>query len=266
MLLARKAVMTCGCVIFVLQACGGKNNTAKTPPSSETNNLPAQQSLHDPMDEGIVLDTTYRVFLVENPQKQIGERRLTVKRHPGGYSIEEYSGWEADELFYEFSTKLVYGDSPTSPVISADVTTQIDTEVVMSASIEVEPGLAVVSAALNTVHEDGSPGDYHEEKALPEGIVLFPQILSLIGHDLLPEPGQLKDVTFSDLPADYESAVFFKTGCTLIREPPEADGRYAFRLLEPSGDPAMVIHFDSGGRCTKEVVYNFIFIPAPASD
>jgi hypothetical protein len=186
---------------------------------------------------------------------------------------EEFAApFKAQEAFFE--SKIVYRGTGKPVPQSAKVSTRSGTVNVMSAAITFTAAGGTLTAkeeATGFADRDrkllSKPLVSTKETVVPKGLVLTYAAFLYFAPRLLPAPGQLENIVYTEFPADinFPSLIKFNPDVVLTRAAETADGRSEFMVkrLYPGGNfiPITVMTIDKDGRIVESRVGQFTLVP-----
>jgi hypothetical protein len=189
---------------------------------------------------------------------------------------EEFAApFKAQEAFFE--SKIVYRGTGRPVPQSAKVNTRFGAVNVMSGAITFTAAGGTLTAkeeATGFADRDRKlltkPLVSTKETVVPKGLVLTYAAFLYFAPRLLPEPGQLENVVYTEFPADinFPSLIKFNPDVVLARAAETADGRSEFMVkrLYPGGNfiPITVMTIDKEGRIVETRVGQFTLVPEGA--
>jgi len=189
---------------------------------------------------------------------------------------EEFAApFKAQEAFFE--SKIVYRGTGRPVPQSAKVNTRFGAVNVMSGAITFTAAGGTLTAkeeATGFADRDrkllSKPLVSTKESVVPKGLVLTYAAFLYFAPRLLPAPGQLENVVYTEFPADinFPSLIKFNPDVVLTRAAETADGRSEFMVkrLYPGGNfiPITVMTIDKEGRIVETRVGQFTLVPEGA--
>jgi len=186
---------------------------------------------------------------------------------------EEFAApFKAQEAFFE--SKIVYRGTGKPVPQSAKVNTRFGAVNVMSGAITFTASGGTLTAkeeATGFADRDRKlltkPLVSTKESVVPKGLVLTYAAFLYFAPLLLPAPGQLENIVYTEFPADinFPSLIKFNPDVVLTRAAETADGRSEFMVkrLYPGGNfiPITVMTIDKDGRIIETRVGQFTLAP-----
>ena len=210
-----------------------------------------------------ILDQDFRILSIAD-NKALGVRRLQASDDGKAVEIVETATMDFHDKKVGWTSTVIYPKE--RPVLKASAETTVDGERRMEGSVSFDHAKGVLQMSGNFI-KDGqvSPlplptGDV----SIAKGTILFQSALSVIGPQLLREPGTIDEIVLAEFPDDVHGLVQFKEGFRLERTAMDSDGGFTLKLHGPHGtDPVATVTFDGQGNVVSEDLGKLRYSPAP---
>jgi len=206
----------------------------------------------------VICDKEFMILSPGAEQERIGSWHLKAVEFEDAARIEiteelsmDYRGKKAG-----YRSIVTYQSGPPLTPEKGSAETEIDGQYCMTGTVEFQNGTVSLSCVGLLDERTGTkldpPQTYEKKDApRPEGTLVFQSCLPAIGPRFIAEEGEIENVVFVEFPDDigFRELINFKDGCRIVRDKPDADGRYFIRLFSPySDEPMEEVQYDKDDR------------------